>query len=116
MASPLLTASIQYIINWAMTVPAFFFIDRLGRRPLLLGGAFGMASFLYISGIVQARFGEPIADDPTSPITWVIRDNPAASHAVVACSYLFVGKHFKSSAAALSHKRNQSPFRLTPVP
>ena len=90
MASPLLTASIQYVINWAMTIPALFFSDSWGRRPLLLFGAAGMACFLFISGIVQARFGQPVLDDPDSPITWVIHGHPSASGAVIACSYLFV--------------------------
>ena len=49
-ASPLLTASIQYIINVALTLPAILFLDRWGRRPPLVLGAFGMMTWLFISG------------------------------------------------------------------
>ena len=49
-ASPLLTASIQYIINVVMTLPAIIFLDKIGRRPALIGGAFMMMSWLFISG------------------------------------------------------------------
>ena len=89
-SSPLLTASIQYIVNCVMTLPALLLNDSLGRRPLLLWGAAGMAFFLYVSGILQYRFGEPITNDPKAPITWAIRNHPHASQAVIACSYLFV--------------------------
>ena len=95
MASPLLTASIQYVINWGMTIPALFFSDHWGRRPLLLWGAGGMATFLYISGILQYRYGSPM-DNPNSPITWQIRGHPSVSGAVIACSYLFVALYATS--------------------
>jgi MFS family permease len=39
-SSVLLPSSIQYIINVIMTVPALLFVDRWGRRPTLLVGAF----------------------------------------------------------------------------
>jgi MFS family permease len=84
----LLTASIQYIINVAMTLPAILWLDRTGRRPALLLGSFGMMSWLFISGAVQAAYGQPKYGDPD--LTWEIKDNKAASKAVVACSYLFV--------------------------
>lgn len=49
-ASPLLTASIQYVINVLLTLPAIIFLDRWGRRPPLVLGAFGMMTWLFISG------------------------------------------------------------------
>lgn len=49
-ASPLMTASIQYIINVVLTLPAIFFLDRWGRRPLLVLGSFSMMMCLLISG------------------------------------------------------------------
>lgn len=93
-ASPLLTAAIQYIINVALTLPAIIFLDRWGRRPPLVLGAFGMMSWLFISGAVQQYCGKPNVGDSVTEankdITWIVDDNPAASRAVVACSYLFV--------------------------
>jgi MFS family permease len=90
-ADELLTSSIQYIINVAMTLPAIIWLDRTGRRPSLLLGSFGMMSFLFISGAIQAAYGESNNDPKTKDeVTWVLRNQPGASKAVVACSYLFV--------------------------
>ncbi|KAF2840908.1 general substrate transporter [Patellaria atrata CBS 101060] len=87
--SPLLTASVQYIINVVMTVPALLWLDRWGRRATLLLGAFSMSVFLFISGALQGAFGEPITD-PDSDLTWHIVNNPPVSKVVVACSYMVV--------------------------
>lgn len=86
----LLTASIQYIINVALTLPAIIWLDKFGRRPALLLGSFGMMTFLFISGALQASYGQPNPDETASDISWVIQGNSAASKGVVACSYLFV--------------------------
>ncbi|KAF2009761.1 general substrate transporter [Aaosphaeria arxii CBS 175.79] len=86
----LLTASIQYIINVALTLPAIIWIDRIGRRPAMLFGFFGMMVFLFISGALQATAGRPNPNPDDKDISWVILGNPAASRGVVACSYLFV--------------------------
>jgi Na+/melibiose symporter-like transporter len=55
----LLTSAIQYIINVAMTLPAILYLDRIGRRPALIFGAFFMMVWLFISG----TFLEPLASD-----------------------------------------------------
>jgi MFS family permease len=86
---PLLTASIQYIINVVMTIPAIIYIDKLGRRPALLVGSFMMMTWLFISGAIQGAYGEP-ETDPSQPITWKMVDKVSQANAVTACSYLFV--------------------------
>ncbi|KAM0418743.1 hypothetical protein ACHAPT_012341 [Fusarium lateritium] len=68
-ASPLLTASIQYIINVVFTLPAIMYLDRYGA--------------------LQHHYGQP-EDDPASDVNWVIRNNRPVSLTIVACSYLFV--------------------------
>ena len=93
-ASPLLTASIQYIINVALTLPAIVYLDRWGRRPSLLLGSFFMMVFLFISGALQAVYGQPNTDatrnSSNSDITWIVLGKPGVSKGIVACSYLFV--------------------------
>jgi hypothetical protein len=49
-ASPLLTASIQYIINVLLTLPAILYLDKFGRRPALVIGSFLMMTWLFITG------------------------------------------------------------------
>jgi hypothetical protein len=92
-ADELLTASVQYIINVAMTLPAIIYLDRFGRRPALLLGSLGMMTLLFFSGGFQGRYGRPPYDnDPDKKdISWTLGpDHPGVSKFVVACSYLFV--------------------------
>jgi MFS family permease len=90
----LLTASVQYIINVALTLPAILYLDKFGRRPALLIGSFGMMSWLFISGSLQGAYGHPppeSTDGKPPDITWTLgKEHPSISKAVVACSYLFV--------------------------
>ena len=93
-ASPLLTASIQYILNVALTFPAILYLDRFGRRPSLLIGSFLMMTLLFTVGALQASYGipnvAPYKNASNSDITWIIYNNPPVSKAVVAMTYLFV--------------------------
>jgi len=90
-ADELLTASIQYIINVAMTLPAILYLDKFGRRPALLCGSFMMAVWLYTTGALQASYGIPNPDTTDKDISWVVpREHSAVSKGIVACSYLFV--------------------------
>ncbi|KAK4187041.1 general substrate transporter [Podospora australis] len=93
-ASPLATASIQYVINVALTLPAILFLDKWGRRPSLILGSFGMMTWLFISGALQQYYGQPNTDETRTPensdITWIVLDKKSVSSGVVACSYLFV--------------------------
>jgi len=93
-ASPLETASIQYVINVVLTLPAIIFLDKWGRRPSLILGSFGMMTWLFISGALQQYYGQPNAGetltDNNRDITWVVYNNKPVSSAIVSCSYLFV--------------------------
>jgi MFS family permease len=92
-ADELLTASIQYIINVALTLPAIIWLDRVGRRPSMLLGSFFMMTWLFISGALQGAYGEPVPNlnAPGNDISWQIgKNHKSVSKAVVALSYLFV--------------------------
>ncbi|SPO06829.1 probable high-affinity glucose transporter [Cephalotrichum gorgonifer] len=93
-ASPLLTASIQYILNVTLTLPAILYLDKWGRRPPLVLGAFGMMVWMFTTGGLQHAYGQPNTAETINPqnkdITWIVNNKPAVSKAVVACSYLFV--------------------------
>ncbi|KAJ0109804.1 mfs glucose [Diaporthe amygdali] len=92
--SPLLTASIQYVINVVMTLPAIVYLDRFGRRPALIIGSFLMMTWLFISGALQQYYGQPNTAETRTVenenITWIILNNRPVSSAVISCSYLFV--------------------------
>ena len=89
---PLLEASIQYILNVALTLPAIIYVDKWGRRPSLLYGSLLMMVLMFIVGTLEAIYGEPFHTDngPLAAISWILQNNDSVSRAVVACSYLFV--------------------------
>ena len=86
----LVSSSIQYVINVAMTVPALLWVDRWGRRPTLLIGAALMATWLFANAGILGAHGTyvPGGIDNTPEANTSVKG--AASKAVIACSYLFV--------------------------
>ncbi|OQE39140.1 hypothetical protein PENCOP_c007G03414 [Penicillium coprophilum] len=93
----LLSATIQYIINVVMTLPALLFMDRLPRRRLFIAGALGMSILQFIQGALMKSFGEAVPGglkgSPT--VTWRVTDG-VASKATIACSYLFIAVYAPS--------------------
>jgi sugar porter (SP) family MFS transporter len=57
------------VINVAMTLVAIRFIDRVGRKPLLLLGGAGMALSLAILGLTSLLLPEPTGVGPVGIIT-----------------------------------------------
>lgn len=86
----LLPSSIQFIINVVMTVPALLYVDRWGRRPTLLVGAFLMMTWLFINAALFAHYSvKPRPKQfPSAAESMSITGAPAK--AVIACTYLFV--------------------------
>ncbi|KAI4249396.1 MAG: hypothetical protein LQ352_005664 [Teloschistes flavicans] len=90
----LLSSSIQYVINVAMTVPALLYVDRWGRRPTLLVGAALMMTWLFTNAGILASKGHYAGPDgvhKTKEASWEVTGAP--SKAVIACSYLFVASY-----------------------
>lgn len=88
-------------------VPAIIYIDKWGRRPMLLVGLMLMGFWLFLVGGLQARFGhwDTIAGagklfyssfrcceitNTLSTAVWVVENNRAATNAIIVCSYFFV--------------------------
>lgn len=88
----LVSSSIQYVINVVMTIPALLFIDKWGRRPLLLVGCVLMFIWLVLMAALLGHFAEhvpEVAGDPEIRLR-IPKSQKPASKAVIACSYLFV--------------------------
>ncbi|CAL5872032.1 uncharacterized protein PFLUO_LOCUS6289 [Penicillium psychrofluorescens] len=87
----LIASSINYVINVCMTVPALLLIDRIGRRPVLVGGAISLSIWWYATAGILATYGHPAPPGGlhhVSAESWVISGH--ASKAVIAASYLIV--------------------------
>ncbi|GIZ37187.1 hypothetical protein CKM354_000064400 [Cercospora kikuchii] len=90
----LVSSSIQYVINVVMTVPALIWIDRVGRRPLLLLGSTLMATWLFANAGLLAVYGTDPGPEGVGGIKEAsVEVSGAASKAVIACSYLFVASY-----------------------
>ncbi|KAI1649130.1 general substrate transporter [Daldinia loculata] len=89
----LLPSGIQFIINVVMTVPALIWLDRWGRRPTMLIGAFFMCLWLCINAGLFAVYSHAPAPGQfdTAAISMVISGRPAK--AVIASTYLFVASY-----------------------
>ncbi|KAJ3536324.1 hypothetical protein NM688_g6854 [Phlebia brevispora] len=84
----LIADSVQYVLNVCFTVPAIIYIDRWGRRPLLLIGTFLMGFWLMLVGGLQGGFGH--WGEVDGDRVWVISDHDSITKGVIVCSYLFV--------------------------
>ncbi|KAK3312650.1 general substrate transporter [Apodospora peruviana] len=84
----LLPSGIQFVINVVMTVPALLWMDRWGRRPTLLIGAFFMCLWLCVNAGLFATYGKPATGNHNAAVSMSITGAPAK--AVIASTYLFV--------------------------
>lgn len=91
----LVSSSIQYVINVVMTIPALLFLDKVGRRAVLLTGAALMMIFLFAIAGILATYSYSVDEvDGNDQIKIKLpKDNKSASNAVIACSYLFVASY-----------------------
>lgn len=85
----LIASSVNYVLNVALTVPAIMYIDKWGRRPMLLAGTLAMGFWLCMVGGLQGHFGHWGSVDGAARI-WVVSGNDAATKAIIVCSYFFV--------------------------
>jgi len=86
----LLSSGIQFIINVVMTVPALIWMDKWGRRPSFLVGAFFMCLWCCINAGLFAVYSRPAREGEfTNPSISMVISGPA-SKAVIASTYLFV--------------------------
>lgn len=87
----LVASSIQYILNTVTTIPALLLMDKIGRRPLLLGGALFMMIWQFAVAGILANYSVPWPDSGNSSVNIRIPpSNKPAANGVIASCYLFV--------------------------
>lgn len=86
----LLASSIQYVINVVMTLPALIFIDRLGRRNLMLLGSTLMATFMFANAGIMGAHGVIVPGGIQGVEAESMKVSGAPAKGLIACTYLFV--------------------------
>ncbi|KAL3442745.1 general substrate transporter [Aspergillus insuetus] len=62
----LLATGVYGIVNCLSTLPALFFIDKVGRRVLLMAGATGTCISLVIVGAIVGAYGSSLVDNKSA--------------------------------------------------
>ncbi|KAH6887680.1 sugar transporter [Thelonectria olida] len=62
----LLATGVVGVINFFSTIPAIMFMDRWGRKKVLLIGAVGMSISQFIVGTIYAVYKDSLADHPSA--------------------------------------------------
>ncbi|KAI5961206.1 HGT1 [Candida pseudojiufengensis] len=87
----LVASAIQYILNTVLTIPALYFLDKVGRRPLLIGGAIFMMIWQFGLAGILGSYSVPWPDSGNETVNIRIpKSNKPASDGAIACCYLFV--------------------------
>lgn len=89
-SSVLLPSGIQFVINVVMTVPALLWMDRWGRRPTLLIGAFFMCLWLCVNAGLFAVYSRPAKEGEFTSKAESMTISGAPAKAVIAATYLFI--------------------------
>jgi len=90
-SSSLYSAIIQYVIFLVTTGVILPFIDRIGRRTLLLTGCISCCIIHFCIAAVMATRGHGVAEvDGNANLRWLVTDK-AAGKAIISLSYIFVG-------------------------
>ncbi|KAJ5103858.1 sugar transporter [Penicillium argentinense] len=85
----LISSGIQYALFIIFTSIMFFFIDKTGRRTLLMYGAIGMALCHFVVGGVLSA-GEYVPDGVDNNLNVLIRVKGPKAHTVIAFCYLLI--------------------------
>jgi len=86
----LVSSAIQYVIFLVTTGITLYFVEKCGRRPLLLYGGILMGALNFAVAGLMASAGHPVTHVGTAyNIKWQVGDSYATR--IIACSYVFVG-------------------------
>jgi MFS family permease len=90
LAVPLLATGVNGCVNVIATIPTLIFIDKLGRRRLLIAGAIIMSISMLIVAILIPSYGYKMLDIETNTYTYII-DDKSISWTIIIFIYIFVG-------------------------
>jgi len=86
----LISSGVQYALFIIFTSVIFFYIDKTGRPPLLIYGAIGMGICHFVVGGVLGTYSTYVPGGVGGNLNVIIKVTGAASHTVIAFSYLLI--------------------------
>jgi sugar porter (SP) family MFS transporter len=86
----LISSGVQYALFIIFTTMVFFFIDKTGRRPLLIYGAIAMGVCQFVVGGVLGTYGESVPGGVGGNLNVVIKVNGHPANVVIAFSYALI--------------------------
>ena len=89
-SASLIASGVNGVLNVLATIPAILFLDRLGRRFVLISGALIMGTAMLLCGIVMAATGRVYRDEETGQMDIDMSGNIHASYFCIVMVYFFV--------------------------
>ncbi|KAL7309700.1 hypothetical protein PS15m_010549 [Mucor circinelloides] len=89
-SASLIASGVNGVLNVFSTIPAILFLDRLGRRFVLISGALIMGITMLLCGIVMGATGRVYKDTDSGQMKVDMSGNTSASYFCIVMVYFFV--------------------------
>jgi sugar porter (SP) family MFS transporter len=89
-SAALIASGVNGVLNVLSTIPPILFLDRLGRRVVLISGALLMGSAMLLCGIVMGATANVFENPSTGQMEVDMSANKAASYFCIVMVYFFV--------------------------
>ena len=86
----LISSGVQYALFIIFNSIDFFFVDKTGRRPLLIYGALGMGICQFVVVGVLGSYGSYVPGGVGGNLNVIVEVKGAPAHTVIAFSYLLI--------------------------